>query len=83
MAKKAKVDATKASEGMDTMLTTADFARLAGLKPDTIRVFRKRGVIPAPDGYLERTPYWFAATVENWIANRKAGGRPRRLEADE
>ena len=67
---------TRAGEEMETQLTITDFARLAGLKPATIRQFRWRGIIPAPDGYLERVPWWRPETVETWLATRRTSGRP-------
>lgn len=64
------------------LLTTADVAAMLGVTPATVSSYTARGVIPAPDGYLGRTPWWKRRTIEKWQASRpgqgKGGGRPRK-----
>lgn len=63
------------------MMTTADVAAMLGVTPATVRSYSARGVMPAPDGHLGRTPWWERSTIETWATNRpgqgKGGGRPR------
>ena len=61
---------------MPDQLTTEDVARLAGVEVATIRTYRLRGAIPAPDGYVGRTPWWWAKTITRWLAERPSRGRP-------
>ena len=59
------------------LLTTDDVARLAGVKPSSIRRYRTRDSIPEPDRYVGRTPVWRRETVEQWLRDRPKPGRPR------
>lgn len=72
--------APAASGDVITLIGIDEFARLAGVKPSTIRQFRWRGVLPEPAGYVQRSPYWRPETVAVWIANRRRpeDGRPRK-----
>lgn len=60
------------------LVTTSEFARVAGLRRETVASYVSKGRIPKPDGHLERTPYWYGATVKAWIADRRPPGRPRK-----
>lgn len=42
------------------------------VRPDTVRSYRKQGVLPPPDRTIEGRPYWYADTIRTWVA-----GRPR------
>lgn len=48
------------------VLTQPDIARLLDVKEATVRTWRWRGVLPPPDGYLRRIPYWQTSTIEAW-----------------
>lgn len=59
-------------------LSTREVADLVGLKVDTIRAYVSRGLFPQPDGWLDRTPWWYQRTAEVWQqTQRRAPGRPR------
>jgi hypothetical protein len=80
MATKETLASSAASGDMLTLIGIDDFASMAGVKPNTIRQFRWRGILPPPDGFVQRSPYWLPETVALWIANRRRAedGRPRK-----
>ncbi|GAA3722069.1 hypothetical protein GCM10023082_19790 [Streptomyces tremellae] len=47
------------------------------VQPDTVRSYRKHGLLPSPDHVENGKPYWFADTIRAWVANRP-GNRGRR-----
>src|SRR5215472_7755181 len=58
-------------------IDTAGLAALLGVKPATIRQYRYRGILPAPDGTISRGPFWWPATIERWRATQRRGpGQP-------
>lgn len=59
---------------MSDLLTVAEAASLAGVRPDTWTSYVSRGQAPAPDGRLGSKPWWHRATVEQWIAERPGMG---------
>jgi hypothetical protein len=77
--------------------TTADLARMLGVKPATIRHYRADSLpggryearpFPQPDGKLGAAPYWRPERDEEilaWAASRPGqgagGGRPRKPRA--
>ncbi|MFD6418176.1 helix-turn-helix transcriptional regulator [Streptomyces sp. NPDC060194] len=40
------------------------------VQPDTVRSYRKHGLLPRPDRTEGGRPYWFADTIRSWVANR-------------
>jgi DNA-binding transcriptional MerR regulator len=54
-----------------------DIAAHIKVQPDTIRSYRKHGLLPPPDHVENGKPYWYADTVRVWVANRP-GNRSRR-----
>lgn len=56
---------------MTDQLLTRDVAAYAGLRTDTIRKYRVRGVFPEPDGHTFGHPWWHRETIERWLARRK------------
>ncbi|MFM9499032.1 helix-turn-helix transcriptional regulator [Streptomyces galilaeus] len=44
------------------------------VQPQTVRSYRKHGLLPAPDRVEGGKPYWYSNTVRAWIASR-AGHR--------
>ncbi|MFJ4429171.1 helix-turn-helix transcriptional regulator [Streptomyces bobili] len=40
------------------------------VQPETVRSYRKRGLLPAPDRVEGGKPYWYSNTVRAWIASR-------------
>jgi hypothetical protein len=51
-------------------LTIGDVARLLDVKPSTVRAYKTRGQMPAPDGRLGRTPWWRTETITAWRSLR-------------
>jgi DNA-binding transcriptional MerR regulator len=47
------------------------------VQPDTVRSYRKHGLLPPPDHVEGGKPYWYADTVRAWVASRP-GNRGRR-----
>lgn len=76
-----RATADAAGPGLDAVtadqLTTGEVAALVGIRPDSVRRYRLRGVFPDPDGYVGRTPWWRRPTVEAWLASRQGPGRPK------
>ncbi len=59
----------------DEKLTVAQVAERAGIKPVTWRGYVHGGQAPAKDGeHDRRTPWWYASTIDRWIANRPGRG---------
>lgn len=44
----------------------ADVAAHLGVRPGTVRAYVARGQMPPPDGRLGRTPWWWAASIQEW-----------------
>jgi excisionase family DNA binding protein len=57
----------------DPLLTIPEVAARIGVGRTTIRAYRARGQMPAPDQQYGRTPLWRASTIDKWrpTANRK------------
>ncbi|GDY49079.1 hypothetical protein SANT12839_099610 [Streptomyces antimycoticus] len=47
-----------------------EIATHIGVQPETVRAYRKHGLLPSPDVVDEGKPYWFADTVRAWGARR-------------
>ncbi|MFB8115647.1 helix-turn-helix transcriptional regulator [Streptomyces sp. NPDC055962] len=47
-----------------------DIAAHIRVQPDTIRSYRKHGLLPPPDDVRNGKPYWYVDTVLAWIASR-------------
>lgn len=54
-----------------------DIAAHIRVQPDTVRSYRKHGLLPAPDHVESGKPFWYADTVRAWVAARP-GNRGRR-----
>ena len=46
------------------LYTTEEFAEALGIQTSSLRRALARKSVPAPDGHLGRTPYWYYETVE-------------------
>jgi predicted DNA-binding transcriptional regulator AlpA len=55
-------------------LSLREFADLAGLEFDTMKAYRKRGLLPPEDAQIGRNRGWKRSTAEYWIANRLGRG---------
>ncbi|MFD7969833.1 helix-turn-helix transcriptional regulator [Streptomyces clavifer] len=47
-----------------------DIAAHIRVRTDTVRSYRKHGLLPPPDAVQHGKPYWYADTVHAWIASR-------------
>ncbi|MFC8954499.1 helix-turn-helix transcriptional regulator, partial [Streptomyces sp. NPDC057101] len=54
-----------------------DIAAHIRVQPDTVRSYRKHGLLPAPDHVESGKPYWYVDTIRAWVAARP-GNRGRR-----
>jgi DNA-binding transcriptional MerR regulator len=54
-----------------------DIAAHIGVRTDTVRSYRKHGLLPPPDHVEGGRPYWYADTVRIWVMHRPGhrGGR--------
>jgi hypothetical protein len=50
----------------DDLLGVIDAARHFGWRVDTVRKWRHRGLLPAPDVVVSGSPAWRAITLEAW-----------------
>jgi predicted DNA-binding transcriptional regulator AlpA len=57
---------------IDDLVTLAQWAELAGLKRQTMDAHRLRGRLPAPFGYVGKSPVWLRPDVDAWLANRSS-----------
>lgn len=56
-----------------------DVATFTGLSWDTVRTYRRTGVLPEPDGLDGHRPWWRQTTIEQWDQSRRSTtGRPRK-----
>lgn len=56
----------------EDMLTTAQVAALAGVRPDTIAGYRSRGQMPQPAAQIggRSTPLWPRPVIRHWLAHQ-------------
>ncbi len=48
------------------------------VQPDTVRSYRKHGLLPPPDTVADGRPYWRPDTITEWVSRRPGRrGRPR------
>ncbi|MFH8754560.1 helix-turn-helix transcriptional regulator [Streptomyces atroolivaceus] len=53
-----------------TLWSYKDIAAHIRVRTDTIRSYRKHGLLPPPDDVRNGKPYWYVETVLTWIASR-------------
>lgn len=56
---------------MSDLMDTAEVAEFLKIKPDTVRWYHKRKVMPEADSYFGRTPVWQKQTIVDWQSKRK------------
>lgn len=86
------VNADKDKVGDDmgdrVQLGTAGVGERLGISAASVRRYtvsdRGQYAFPPADGYLDRKPWWWSDTIDEWAANRPGrgvgGGRPRKPE---
>ncbi|MEV1009646.1 MerR family transcriptional regulator [Streptomyces sp. NPDC049881] len=47
------------------------------VQPDTVRSYRKHGLLPPPDVVERGRPFWYPDTIREWVT-RRPGHRGRR-----
>lgn len=52
--------------------TVPDVATHIKVEPSTVTSYRARGQMPEPDGYMGRTPWWWADTIRAWHESRRS-----------
>ncbi|GAA1904810.1 hypothetical protein GCM10009753_39140 [Streptantibioticus ferralitis] len=60
-----------------TLWSYADIAAHIRVRTDTVRSYRKHGLLPPPDVVECGKPYWYADTIRLWTS-RRPGNRSRR-----
>ena len=51
---------------MELLMTRQGVADYLGLTLETIKTYRREGVMPDADVLYSRTPLWKKATIDNW-----------------
>lgn len=51
---------------MNNLLTRREVAEFTGLTLETIKTYRRDGVMPEPDLYVDRKPLWKESTIIRW-----------------
>jgi hypothetical protein len=59
-----------------------EIAAHIGVQTDTVRSYRKHGLLPPPDLVEGGKPYWYADTIRSWVARRPGNRRARRDAGD-
>lgn len=60
------------SSGGDDLLTTDEFAELAGVRPGTVKNWRAKGRGPKPIRLGHRTVRYSGEAVRSWLAARES-----------
>ncbi|MBL1066394.1 MerR family transcriptional regulator [Streptomyces sp. 7-21] len=54
-----------------------EIAAYIRVQPDTVRSYRKHGLLPSPDVVEKGRPFWRPETVKEWVRRRPGyRGRP-------
>ncbi|WP_424213713.1 helix-turn-helix transcriptional regulator [Streptomyces sp. BI20] len=53
-----------------TLWSYKEIAAHIGVRTDTVRSYRKHGLLPPPDHVEVGKPYWYADTVRDWVSRR-------------
>lgn len=59
-----------------TLWSYADIAAHIRVRTDTVRSYRKHGLLPPPDVVEGGRPFWYADTIRLWTS-RRPGNRSR------
>ncbi|MFT2017001.1 helix-turn-helix transcriptional regulator [Streptomyces sp. 796.1] len=52
-----------------------DIAAHIGVQTDTVRSYRKHGLLPTPDVVENGKPFWYADTIRDWVLQRPRNRR--------
>lgn len=63
------------SEAAEGPVDLAGVAAMCGLTYRTVLVYRHQGLLPEPDGYVARSPWWHAASIRAWNESRPVPSR--------
>ena len=63
------------------ILDTAAVAKAAGVKQTTVNVWRNRGILPEPAGYVSGSPYWLRYVITAWAAETGRTGKKAKPKA--
>lgn len=56
----------------DTQLDRKAVADRVGFPSvSAVDTYRARGSLPAPDGYIGRSPWWWKSTIDSWQETRR------------
>lgn len=67
--------AKQEEEDWDYQWDTEDVAAYLKIKTNSLRRQRLRpGFMPEPDGYISRSPWWWASVIKEWDKDRPARG---------
>lgn len=58
------------------LIDTAEVAKLAGVKTQTIRCYQCRGTLPPVWEYIGNKPLWRLGDIKKWCRERPGIGRP-------
>ena len=59
---------------MTAMMTITEVADRLGVKAETVRSYRSRGLMPEPAAVYGQSPVWTPGAIEAWIASRPGQG---------
>jgi len=76
----AVVDLYAPELALDALIGMADIAALIGAEQATVRSWLRRGVLPAPAGWVgpRVIPLWARPPIRLWVAARSTPGAPHR-----
>lgn len=56
------------------ILDIDSIAKLLGVTPKSVRGYVADGRAPEPNGRIGQSPWWFEATITEWLAKRPGSG---------
>lgn len=51
-----------------------EIAAHIGVRPDTVRSYRKHALLPEPDVVERGRPLWYPETIREWVSRRPGHG---------